>query len=664
VNNLVNDKPLYYALNESGLVINGSLYGEIILANCSESSISEGEFYDSTDGILLYLSYRNNISDVYMTGQNRAVYFYESDNNTLRDSTIEYCEESDTVWFESSEYCTIQNVNMTNISSPGIYLYDSRYTTIELCSFQDINEITIEVESSDYVLLQNSTFYNIDGTGVYFYDSFYATVQYCEFQNIAEDGIALEMDSEMDYCNAVFLDNDFTNVSVGIYGYYYSVAMYIGYNDFMWCDVGIYTQYADYSYFERNYFHDNEWGMLLDDTYDVEVANNTFYWNRIGLEMYGDMGNFAYYNVFGPNFEYSGYDDGMNVWDDNVDTGNYWYDFDGTVPFPIQGGSNVDRYPMAFTDIPTEPIINTPMDIWYSEGTEGHYIDWFPIDDNTKNWIVEIDGVEVAGDAWNFKNITFNVDGLAYGVNEVNITVFDIYANNASDTVIVTVYDDTPPEIDGPPDTWLFVGLDQTITWEVSDLNPDNYTVYLNDEVYETGTWTTGDLEIDFDGVSEGLYEVRVVLHDIDDNAESDTLMFLMILDDTDPLIDNPEGIVYVEGTTGNTIEWTPIDEFPDLYEVSFNGTPLLEDDWGGSRISVNVDGLPVGTWEFTLTVYDTSGNSVTDTVNVTVLPLIQEPPMQEVDWVLLIIVGAVVGAVVVVIALVYYLKKKKGAAG
>ena len=303
------------------------------------------------------------------------------------------------------------------------------------------------------------------------------------------------------------------------------------------------------------------------------------------------------------------------------------------------------------------------MDLSYAEGSEGNFITWEPFDDNLRDWIVTIDGGAWATDAWNFENITINVDGLPYGVHTVFILVEDLYGNTVNDTVIVTVYDDTSPEIEGPPDTWLFEdAADQTITWDVSDLNPDNYTIYLDGEVYETGAWTTGELVIDFEGVTEGLYSVMILIHDVDGNPVSDTLMFLMINDDTSPVIDHPDDVEYSEGTTGNTVEWAPSDEFPDRFEISFNGTPYGDDDWGGSRISLNVDGLPIGTFEFTITVFDMSGNSVTDTVNVTVIPLIQEPDLPMVDWVLLIIIGAVVGGVIVVIALVYYLKKKKGA--
>ncbi len=93
---------------------------------------------------------------------------------------------------------------------------------------------------------------------------------------------------------------------------------------------------------------------------------------------------------------------------------------------------------------------------------------------------------------------------------------------------------------------------------------------------------------------------------------------------------------------------------------MSFNGTLIESDDWAGSRITVIVDGLAVGSFEYSVTVFDNTGNSVTDTVNVTVIPLVQQPPLPVIDWVLLIIIGAVVGAVIIVIFLVYFLKKKK----
>ncbi|MHA1908564.1 MAG: hypothetical protein ACW98Y_14780, partial [Candidatus Thorarchaeota archaeon] len=195
------------------------------------------------------------------------------------------------------------------------------------------------------------------------------------------------------------------------------------------------------------------------------------------------------------------------------------------------------------------------------------------------------------------------------------------------------------------------------------DLNPTDYIVNVDGTEFDTGTWTSGVLTIDFNGIATGEHNITMTIYDVDGNMASDLVVVLVIDDDESPTIDHPDDVSYIEGTTGNVVVWTPEDDHPDTYSVSSNGSVLETGDWSGSRISVIVDGMAVGSVEVSITVFDASGNSATDTVNVTVLPLIQEPYVPMVDWVLLLIIGSVVGAIIVVIALVYYLKKKKGAA-
>ncbi|MDF1540468.1 MAG: NosD domain-containing protein, partial [Candidatus Thorarchaeota archaeon] len=612
--NLVNGKPLYFAFNETGLSIDGDLYGEVILGACNDSTITGGDFNHSTGAILLYLSHRNDISGVHISEEMIGVHFWESHNNTLRDSTLESCDTYTTVWIADSLRCVVDNCEIKNIDGAGIFIDNATYTTV-----------------------QNS-----------------------DFQDISGDAVAVEFPDSVDPTYAQIYNNDFVNTSVGVNGYYYSTTMNITYNDFMWCEVGIATLYADYSHFAYNYFHDNEWGMLLEDTWAVSVYNNTYFWNNIGLELYGDVSISIYYNIFGPNFLFGGYDDGSNLWDDNVDTGNWWYDFAGTVPYPIDGGSSEDRYPMAYK-APTEPIINTPEDISFPEGSTGNEILWMPFDDSLRDWVVTVDDDTWDSGIWNFDNITVNLDALPYGDYEVNITVWDVDLNTVSDTVYLVVYDDTPPEIDAPANAEFYVDADgQTLEWLVSDLNPTTYTVTIGIMEYDSGTWTAGTLVIDADDIAEGEHEVQLTIFDIDGNSASANVTVLVILDDDAPSINSPEDRIYIEGTTRNIIEWAPSDDHPDYYEVSFNETTVSSASWGGSRITYNVDGLSPGTYEFQLTVYDKSGLSANDIVNVTVIPLQFTPPTEPLDWGTIILVGGVIAIIVVVVGITYYIRKKK----
>jgi len=384
-----------------------------------------------------------------------------------------------------------------------------------------------------------------------------------------------------------------------------------------------------------------------------------------GIHTYNSGGTDVYYNIIGLSGTGNADDDTGGTWDDTVDTGNWWSDYSGTGTYPLPGGGgSVDNYPMQF--LPDTPLIQYPIDISYAEGSTGNTASWIVFDNYLSHYRITINGVIVVEDAFAevIEDIaTVDIDGLAYGDHTVIITVWDIEDNTATDTIMIHVFDDTDPSINTPPNMEVFVGgSGQEIPWEVSDLNPDTYTVDLDGEEYATGSWTNGELSINIDGLTEGEHVLVLYIYDVDGNVISDAVAVLVITDSAAPAVDSPDDIVSIIGTTGNSIIWTPIDEYPASYEVSSNGSVYTSSDWGGSRIVLVVDGLPVGNHTFTLTVWDGSGNSATDTVLVTVLPYEGWTPEAEPAdmMMLIIIVGAAAGVIIIVV--VVFSKFKKSA--
>ncbi|MHA1882760.1 MAG: ABC transporter substrate-binding protein [Candidatus Thorarchaeota archaeon] len=116
-----------------------------------------------------------------------------------------------------------------------------------------------------------------------------------------------------------------------------------------------------------------------------------------------------------------------------------------------------------------------------------------------------------------------------------------------------------------------------------------------------------------------------------------------------------PQDITYTLGATGNSITWVVTCSSSSHYEVYQNDTLLTTNDWDGSDIIVNVDGLDVGSYKYELIVFDELGNSESDTVYVTVEPT-GEPSGDGLTTDMLttlLIVGSVVGVLVVVVLIV-----------
>lgn len=610
LNNIVNGKPLYYATDATGLSIDGSLYGQVILFNCSDSTITGGEFTNSSVGVEIQFGHDVSASDVHISHQNTGLIVDRSDNFTIDQSEIEHISGGYGIAVYSSDGFTAASILLADTSTTGLYLH--------IC---------------DNLTITDSHFEGNGGSGsIYAYLGQYGLVENSKFSNTSY-GVLFEQMPD-----STIFNNTFTGCSRGIYGA--SDNLVVSLND----------------------IHDGVYGIYRSGGNDWTITNNTIRWNIIGVYFYnvGTRGTIAD-NIIALNFMDNGNDNGFGYWDDGASTGNSWDDYSGVGTYTVGGtGGAIDRYPQKY--MVTEPIINTPMDVYYAEGSEGNVIVWRPFDNALKDWQVTIDGSLWSSGSWNFHNITVNVDGLRYGTHTVVVTVRDTELNTVTDTVLVHVYDDTPPVVHGPANQWLFVdATGQIINWQVSDLNPATYTLTVDGNSFSTGSWTTGTLSINVDGINAvGEHTLVLTVYDVDGNSAQDSLVVQVIRDNVSPTIQQADNVTYIEGTTGNYVSWNANDEYPDSYEVMFNGTTVADGSWGGSHIVINVDRLAPGTYEYTLTVYDMSGNSATSAVNVTVISLIPTVPGGAIDWGLIAIVVAVVGGAAVLVIVIYYLRKRR----
>ena len=104
------------------------------------------------------------------------------------------------------------------------------------------------------------------------------------------------------------------------------------------------------------------------------------------------------------------------------------------------------------------------------------------------------------------------------------------------------------------------------------------------------------------------------------------------ILGTSAPVIDAPEDLTYSEGAVGNYINWRASDPNPSSYSIYFEEELLYAGLWNSSSeiLSVNVDGLTVGIYNYTIVFGNGLGNSSTDTVYVEVVdgtsPILTHP--------------------------------------
>ena len=318
-------------------------------------------------------------------------------------------------------------------------------------------------------------------------------------------------------------------------------------------------------------------------------------------------------------------------------------------------GSNLasDNVTVTVYDI-TNPTLNAPEDIIYSEGSTDNQISWIPFDLNPSSYAIYQNSSVISSGAWNSSTSTINmsVDGLALGVYNYTIVVVDVGENTAIDTVFVTVIDDTFPTLDSPIDIEYGEGsIGKSVTWNATDLHLFNYTILKDGEVVKSGLFNASSelVSANLDGLGLGIYNYTIIVMDTSGNTANDTV-FVTIIDSTDPILDSPPDATYNETDTGITITWNPYDLHPSNYTILKDGLQIKSGLWNSSAesISISLDGLGLGIYNYTIIVVDTSGNTANDTVMITIRenipPIVTHPENQsyelgsighELSWIL-----------------------------
>ena len=648
--NTVNSKPVLYVVDAPAGAIDGSQYGQVLLYN-SSGTITGGSFVKCTSPIEVYYSDNVTIHSIYAAGNMYGIILYYADGTSISNTTLNGrggSLQSQGVRVFHSDFVSIDGSTFEKFGNSALRAIDISYsdnTTVSDSQFFH-NYAAIKSAYSDNTTIAGCTFYHTTGTAIFVH------------------GIGAQ--------NTLIAENDIYNATYGV-DTFYLYNLTIRDNNIRHCrERGIYLRSGSSKdfYIYRNTVDSCKYGISHAGPDNLNIINNTLRWNTMyGLTVGIVAQKLIYGNIFIHNIIANGFDYQFgNYWDDGLSRGNYWDDYSGTGMYDVDGDTT-DRYPRKY--VVTKPIINHPMDVTYAEGSIGHEIVWYPVDDNLRNWSAFLDGAQWVSGIWNFNNITINIDGLPYGSHEIDLTVWDVYGNHVSDSVTVTVYDGTPPTISHEHDRIIFHNSpNQVIRWTAKDLHPNRYTVLVDGSEFANGTWsfTTETIGVDFQTLSVGTHDITMTVIDIDGNTAFDGVKVVVIEDDTAPTIDHPDDVIMAEGTLGNVIIWTPVDDNPYEYSVMINGSTVETGPWMGGSIVISLDGLTVGVYEFELTAYDGAYNSVTDSVLVHVLPAgsaisnitTTTTPPAGLDPLIIILILAGGAGTVIIVVILYRIHKKR----
>lgn len=320
------------------------------------------------------------------------------------------------------------------------------------------------------------------------------------------------------------------------------------------------------------------------------LTDDLYYWRVAGIDSQGDLGVWSTTWFFNIDTIAPGQTDLMtpaNTSSTNDATPLFeWWSVAESNFYLLQGDNDSDY--------------SSPEFLEYTTATS--FALTTPLDDNSYFWRVR--ALDTAGNqgAWS-ETWVINID-----TTEPN-----------SPPVLITPLNDTITQ-DATPSLLTDITA-EAVEWNYQISTSDNFGTLVENVTVASNGWTV------VSPLSEGRYFWRVRVGDSSDNWGSWSAIWTFTIDTTDPIISGPVDFAFSEGATGYNISWVITETNLYTYEVYLNDvvvdSGLLTLD--GDTLSISVDGLSVGSYNYTVVVTDSAGNFAVDTVIVTVNIFISE---------------------------------------
>nr|MDO8112568.1 SBBP repeat-containing protein [Candidatus Sigynarchaeota archaeon] len=217
------------------------------------------------------------------------------------------------------------------------------------------------------------------------------------------------------------------------------------------------------------------------------------------------------------------------------------------------------------------------------------------------------------------------IAGSTASTNFPTVNSCDATYNGSNEGFVTKV--NVTPSITSPPNiTFVYSTIGNVISWTITDdsTGMTNYAICRNGTSIEGDSWTSGvPVEINIDGLPVGVYNYTIIASDGVDGSVQDMVIVTVLAANIAPFITNPLDITCMYGTTGHAISWTITDATTSTtsYAIYCNGTSIEGDSWtSGVPVEINIDGLPVGVYNYTIIASDGVDGSVQDTVIISVM--------------------------------------------
>ncbi len=276
------------------------------------------------------------------------------------------------------------------------------------------------------------------------------------------------------------------------------------------------------------------------------------------------------------------------------------------------------------------PTVTAPAPLEYVEGTDGNYLTWNASDDHPKAYQWFVNETKQGYYPWRGGAFNISIDRFQVGIWNITVTVFDLSGNNATASTVVTVTpippDVNPPSVSSPVDLEIYEISSKSIVWEVSDDYPDRYVIYKNSStLVKQGYWSTGIIQYLLTSLTVNTWELNLTVWDESGNWNSSVVLVTVLpgmeSESTAPVIALMSDLSIEFDSSGNIATFRVFDEHPGSIEVFLDSTRISQLPWfdPNQKVMVSLDGLAIGTYNFTLVACDIFGNSASRSITVQV---------------------------------------------
>ncbi len=461
--NLTSDTDLMEQASINGWSGNGTHSNPIIIEDIQ--IIADGVCFGAAN-ITKFFVLRNSILETSAIDTG-AIYLNAVSNGRFENCTI--VADQNTIHADGAINCTFENNILTTTKQYAMLLENSKNCVIRNNTING-EGTGIRMESTEDSIISWNLVFGFSARGMSLYNVTGTKFYNNRLWNNERGGFVGEFTSNCEFANNVIHDN--------LYGIFLikSQSCKIA-NNSMSHNIysGVKLSRGDrFTLFANDLFDNGAFGVSLYSIEDTLIQFNTIYGNgKNGIDLFycnetvvnnnmihGNLyygvylsqwnnQNMIYGNHIGWNHQGNAGDDcNKTNWDNGVDIGNAWSDYNGSKVYVIDGtGNRTDKFPSLFVDnIP--PRLNHPQDMVITEGEVSATITWTAIEyEPAFFWVYRNDSILSTG-PWDGSAIMVELSQLSPGMYVFALVVQDKNGQSANDSVLVRVLANTIGPID------------------------------------------------------------------------------------------------------------------------------------------------------------------------------------------------------------------------